>query len=128
MGEGLVGEVDKMGKEIKIHSFNGIGDLLFVTPTLRVIKEAYPDSVITVNTNYPDLLINNPFVDNINAGEGGVFLGYPDPIHQIWPVQHHIISDWKIVCRTYELDTEQPELRPELYLPVPGRNNDDVGV
>lgn len=114
--------------EIKIKSFNGIGDLLFVTPTLRVIKEAYPDSVITVNTNYPDLLMNNPFVDKIGKGKTGVFLGYPDPIHLIWPIEHHIISDWKIICNAYKLETEIPELKPELYLAVPGRNNDGVGV
>ena len=108
--------------DIIIRSFNGIGDLLFVTPTLRVIKEAYPDSVITINTNYPELVSDNPFVDKVNTGTDGVFLGYPDPIHQIWPTEHHIISDWKIICNAYGLDTERPELEPEIYEAVPGRN------
>jgi len=134
MGKKLVGKVEKktkkkkLEKDIVIKSYNGIGDLLFVTPTLRVIKEAYPDSVITINTNYPELLLDNPFVDNINTGKEGVFLGYPDPIHQIWPTEHHIISDWRVICNAYELDTERPEFKPELYLAVPGINNDPVGV
>jgi len=134
MGKKLVGKVEKktkkkkLEKDIVIKSYNGIGDLLFVTPTLRVIKEAYPDSVITINTNYPELLLDNPFIDNINIGKEGVFLGYPDPIHQIWPTEHHIISDWRVICNAYELDTERPEFKPELYLAVPGINNDPVGV
>ena len=114
--------------EIKIKSFNGIGDLLFVTPTLRVIKESYPDAKITVNTNYPDLLFNNPFVDNINEGKAGVFLGYPDPIHKVWPTEHHIISDWRIVCKEYNLETATPPLAPELYFHNIREKHNNIGV
>jgi hypothetical protein len=105
---------------IKIKSFNGIGDLLFVTPTLRRIKEAYPQSEIVVNTNFPELLENNPYVDHVGIDrKEGVFLGYPDPIHCKWPTCHHIISDWKIVCDAYKLTTQKPVLKPEIYLPLP---------
>ena len=117
-----------MVEHIEIRSFNGIGDLLFVTPTLRVIKEAYPKVEITVNTNYPELLDENPFVDEVNKGKGGVFLGYPDPIHIIWPIEHHIISDWKVVCNAYDLDTEPPAKQPELYLNIPKEKEDYIGV
>jgi len=113
--------------EIKIKSFNGIGDLLFVTPTLRVIRESYPDAKITVNTNYPDLLFNNPFVDNINKGKAGTFLGYPDPIHKIWPTEHHIVSDWRVICNAYELETAFPAIAPELYFP-PSEEGGFIGV
>lgn len=101
--------------EIVIKSFNGIGDLLFVTPTLRVIKEAYPDARITVNTNHPRLLKNNPFVAQVGTKNEGVFLGYADPIHGKPPLTHHIWADWQIVCDAYNLHTERPALRPELY-------------
>lgn len=117
-----------MVEHVEIRSFNGIGDLLFVTPTLRVIKKAYPSVKITVNTNFPDLLIGNPFVDEINKGKGGVFLGYPDPIHIIWPIEHHIRSDWKVVCNAYDLKTEPPAKQPELYLDIPKVKEDYIGV
>lgn len=125
MDQRLVGSLED---GITIKSFNGIGDLLFVTPTLRVIKEAYPNVKITVNTNYPELVDTNPFVDHVNTGKDGVFLGYPDPIHIIWPIEHHIRSDWKVVCNAYGLETEPPAKKPELYLEVPGQNGDYIGV
>lgn len=102
--------------EIRIKSFNGIGDLLFVTPTLRRIKEAYPGARIVVNTNHPGLIEASPFVDAINEGRDGVFLGYPDPIHRMLPTQHHIVSDWEIASRAYGLELEPPALKPEIYL------------
>ncbi|GAG84062.1 unnamed protein product, partial [marine sediment metagenome] len=102
--------------KVVIKSFNGIGDLLFVTPTLRVIKEAHPGCHITVNTNYPGLLLNNPYVDVVGNENEGVFLGYPDPIHLQWPTKHHIISDWEIVTQHYKLETNPPSLQPEIYI------------
>jgi ADP-heptose:LPS heptosyltransferase len=101
--------------DLIIKSFNGIGDLLFVTPTLRVIKETCPGVRITVNTNYPELLRYSPFVDKVGTANEGIFLGYPDPIHQVLPTEHHIISDWKIVTKHYGLETPEPPLQPEIY-------------
>lgn len=116
--------------EILIKSFNGIGDLLFVTPTLRRIKESYPDSKIIVNTNYPLLLEDNPFVNEVNTrGKEGVFLGYDDPIHRKWPRKHHILMDWEIVCQHYRLQTEIPVLKPEIYFKFKkGNSKGHVGV
>jgi len=107
--------------DIVIQSFNGIGDLLFLTPSLSAINAAYPDARIVVNTNYPLLLLGNPYVDAVGNRREGVFLGYPDPIHHKRPTQHHILSDWEIVCRSYGLDTERPALKPELYFGMPDR-------
>ena len=103
-------------KIIKILSKNGVGDALFVTPTLRRIKESYPDHHIIVNTNRADLFNNNPFVNQINFDHEGLFLGYPDPIHCKNPTKHHILSDWEIVCKTFNLVTDPPELQPEIYI------------
>lgn len=103
--------------DITIRSFNGIGDLLFVTPTLEVVKKAYPAAHIMVNTNYPDLLAANPYVDRVGTLREGVFMGYPDPIHGRQPVQHHILSDWEIICRAYGLQTDKPDLKPQIYIP-----------
>ena len=117
--------------EIAIKSFNGIGDLLFVTPTLRRIKKAYPRARIVVNTNYPMLLEGNPFVDEIGKANTGVFLGYDDPIHCKWPSTHHILKDWEIVTSHYKLTTAPPDLQPELYLdgyPMGFRHNKGTGI
>jgi hypothetical protein len=106
--------------KIVIKSFNGIGDLLFATPTIKRIREADPHTKIIVNTNYPGLLKGNPNVDIIgNDRNEGVFLGYDDPIHQKWPTSHHIIKDWEIITSHYGIETEKPELKPEIYLDLP---------
>ena len=115
-------------KVIIIKSFNGIGDLLFLTPTLRVIKKAYPDSKIVVNTNRPSLLKNNPFVDVIGSKNEGIFLGYTAPDTGRLPNQHHILEDWKIVCKAYDLKTERPLLVPELYTGQISIKKDIIGV
>lgn len=105
-----------MSKIVTIKSFNGIGDLLFVTPTLRRIKETYPDYRVVVNTNYPQLLERNPHVSVIGRVNEGVFLGYPDPIHAVPPDCHHIMSDFRIVKEAYGLnDMFGPMLKPEVY-------------
>lgn len=104
--------------QVTIKSFNGIGDALFMTPTLRRIKEAYKNDVqIEVNTNFPILFKDNPFVDILGASnKRGIFLGYPDPIHAKLPTCHHIISDWKIICEAFGLKTHPPDFLPEIYL------------
>lgn len=107
---------------ISIKSFNGIGDLLFATPTIRKIKETYGDIVkIFVNTNYPQLLELNPYVFKVSgegiSNESSTFLGYPDPIHCVNPTQHHILSDYEIIKERWNLvDLEPPELKPEIYI------------
>lgn len=100
-----------------LKSFNGIGDLLFTTPTLRIVKETYDSAVkVKVNTNHPSLLLNNPFVDEIGSNrDEGLFMSYPDPIHMKRPTQHHILTDWQLVCKEFGLTTPKPNLMPELY-------------
>jgi ADP-heptose:LPS heptosyltransferase len=103
--------------EVKIKSFNGIGDLLFVTPTIRRIKEKYGKGAkVIVNTNHPVLVKTNPYVDIVNESRDGVFLGYADPIHCVNPTKHHIVADWEIVSKEYNLDLKPPKLHPEIYL------------
>jgi len=112
---------------IVIQSFNGIGDLLFVTPTLRRLKEANPSIHITVNTNYPDLLKFNPFVDVVGSDRVGGKLSYPDPIHCKEPTCHHIMSDWKIITNAINFKMKPPKFFPEIYLPLPCRG-DNIGI
>lgn len=113
---------------ITIQSFFGIGDLLFVTPTLRVIKEAYPTCKIAVNTNRPMLLQNNPYIDILGNKQEGVKLMYTAPDSGRLPTEHHIIEDWLIVCKSYGLKTKRPEIRPELYIEDLPKKIDAIGV
>lgn len=117
-----------MTREITIKSFNGIGDLLFVTPTLKMVKTSYPQIKIKVNTNFPALLSHNPYVDEIGMVDEGLFLGYPDPIHCIEPKQHHILSDWEIVTNHFDLVTPPPQLRPEIYCRNGYRKIPGIGI
>ena len=125
-----------MRHPVAIKSFNGIGDLLFVTPTLRMLH-THHRVFITVLTHQPDLLRGNPYVDYVSGDrprqthrtdEEGVFLGYPDPIHRRMPTQHHILTDWEIVTRHFGLETPPPAIKPEIYLNVPPEKKDVVGV
>ena len=112
--------MQSLGHDIVIKSFNGIGDLLYATPTFSAIKKANPGAKIIVNTNYPQLLEGNPHVEIGNTKEG-VFLGYPDVIHRKQPTQHHILSDWQVVCKEYGLSTDMPAIKPEIYMDLPKR-------
>ena len=112
---------------ITIQSFNGIGDLLFLTPTLRCLREAVPHIYITVNTNYPALVFDNPCVHSVGSEREGTKLKYPDPIHCKEPTCHHIVSDWKIITKEYNIRTGPPKLQPEVFIDLPSRQ-EHVGV
>lgn len=116
---------------------------MFVTPTIGWIKLCHPNSHIKVMTNRPELLLGNPFVDEVTSerprqthktDEEGVFLGYPDPIHAKNPTQHHIMSDWEIIVKHYDLpvwDLQGPRCEPFLYCTeaIPGdERNGKIGV
>ncbi|NIV16435.1 MAG: hypothetical protein GWN62_35830, partial [Aliifodinibius sp.] len=93
------------------------------------IKEADPNVKVVVNTNYPELLEGNPYVDEIGSEDKGIFLNYPDPIHRKNPTQHHILSDFEIVKEAYSLNITAPELKPELYIDVSDvEKTDKIGV
>lgn len=102
--------------------------MLFATPSFRVIKEAYPDCKLIVNTNRPSLLEDNPFIDQIGTKNEGVFLSYPAPDGGVHPYQHHILSDWEIICKAYNLKTEKPKLKPEIYFFADGNKSNKTGV
>ena len=122
-----------MNGNIIIKSRNGIGDLLFVTPTLRKIKEYYPDIHITINTNYPELLFDNPYIDKIGNENAGLFLGYPDPVHCKNPIMHHIQFDYQLVRNHFQLFKmplflDKEDEKPEIYNFLKGNKNKKIGV
>ncbi len=46
---------------------SSIGDIILTTPLIRALRNTYPNSVIDfiVNEEYEELLLNNPYIDNL---------------------------------------------------------------
>lgn len=44
-----------------------LGDEIIVLPVYKAIKSKYPKSMVNVRVKYPELLYNNPFVDEVNG-------------------------------------------------------------
>jgi ADP-heptose:LPS heptosyltransferase len=103
--------------QIILKSFAGIGDLLLQTPSLSVIKEAYPGIQIVVNTLHGDILAGNPFISKVGKESNGFFPSYPDPRSGILPTTHHILAIWRLICAHFSLETPSPKIKPELYVP-----------
>ncbi len=56
-----------MQKRVLIVRTDRVGDIVMITPMIREIKKAYPDSFIATltNPNTSDILLNNPYLDLI---------------------------------------------------------------
>ncbi len=54
-----------MQKRILIVRTDRVGDVVMITPMIREIRKAFPDSFIATltNTNTSDILMNNPHLD-----------------------------------------------------------------
>ena len=86
-----------------------IGDVLMTTPTVRMLRKIYPDAYIRYVTLNPDLLINNPDIDELSPVsypsdkqflfEYPVHKGYPDR-----PLERHIAHEFAACC-DLELDS-----------------------
>lgn len=100
---------------IHIQLNTGIGDALLVTPAFRVIKEAYPNIQISVNSRHRDILSGNPYIF-LDRNRGGFQPHLPDPKSGIVPTQHHILSLWDSLCSEFDLETEVPSIKPELFI------------
>ena len=120
--------------KIEIQAFFGLGDALYITPTLPKIKAAYPNAHVTVNTRWPELFVDNPFVDHVGDRRVGTRLMYRDPMActgkpYLKPTKHNIMADWAIIAAAYRLELDPPELRPLLYFPYHrGARDGPIGV
>lgn len=119
-----------MVPRIEIQTHFGIGDALFLTPTLQRIREAYPTAFVQVNTRHLILYQHNPYIDVLGNAQRGTRLMYCDPTSCTGrpgrrPDCHHIVADWRIVSHAYDLRLEAPELRPQVYFKY--RRGDGLG-
>lgn len=60
-------------KTICIRRAGAIGDVLMTTPIIRALKNKYPAADITYVTNSPQMLENNPHIENIVTTEKKVY-------------------------------------------------------
>lgn len=60
----LTKDVDLNGKHLIIRHTWGIGDVLYSTAALRGLKAKFPDCKISYISVFPDVLENNPDMDN----------------------------------------------------------------
>lgn len=69
-----------MPKEIIIVTFGGIGDLLNCTPTIKAVKESYPNSKVIVychKKSHQEVLAKDPNIDSLRLLKPLAMLRYP---------------------------------------------------
>jgi hypothetical protein len=103
----------------------GIGKCVLGTAICEVIKKKYPDSKLIVVSGYPDVFLNNPFVDRAfafnnmsyffeeNVENKEILLLAHDPYLTAEHIQYkeHLLETW---CRIYNL--EYNDEQPKIYL------------
>lgn len=77
--------------KILIIRFSAIGDIVLTTPILRCLREKYPNAQIDylMKESYNDILLSNPFVDQIHLFKGDL----KDTIRQLRNVSYDFIID-----------------------------------
>lgn len=101
----------------------GIGKCVIATAVCEAIKKQYPDSKLIVVSGYPDVFLNNPYVDRAynfggmsyfyeeNIEDKEVLVLAHDPYLTAEHIQYkeHLIETW---CRIYniEYNNEQPKI------------------
>ena len=58
---------------IKVHLDWNMGDEIMALPLFPALKDKYPGSALFVHSRYPDLFLNNPYLDGINPQEDHFF-------------------------------------------------------
>jgi hypothetical protein len=101
----------------------GIGKCVIATAVCEAIKKQYPDSKLIVVSGYPDVFLNNPYVNRAynfggmsyfyeeNIEDKEVLILAHDPYLTAEHIQYkeHLIETW---CRIYniEYNNEQPKI------------------
>lgn len=75
---------DQKIQKIGIFKFRNIGDVLLMTPAIRAIREAFPDSNITaiVNSGTEAMLQNNPHLNQVISYQRGSYSGWKKLKHE----------------------------------------------
>lgn len=100
-----------------IRTKNGIREALALTPVLRELKRRSPNEKVLVETTYPDVFSNNPFVDEVvEYGPCGqmvnldMYSAMKANSHFIDLFARVILGDTRIMKRAYEVFLTDEEL------------------
>lgn len=108
----LYTEKEDTNIKICLVRYGARGDVLLMTPVIRKIKEKYKNIEITVSTDYPEMVQNNPYVDHIipikldySKFDRTYYLAY-----EFYPNMH--------ISQAYanQVGIEINDYKPELYL------------
>jgi lipopolysaccharide biosynthesis protein/GT2 family glycosyltransferase/ADP-heptose:LPS heptosyltransferase/tetratricopeptide (TPR) repeat protein len=111
-GPSFVPEDDLQRSRIQVHRRAAVGDVLLTTPVLKALRKKYPSDQIVVSTEYPDLLIGNPFVDAVLRSPAPL-PGFDKTIeleYESWP-NLHIVEAYARIA-----GVEVTDRTPEIYL------------
>jgi len=87
------------------------GDVLLTTPIVKQLKKKFPESYLVFKTKYPEILQNNPYVDEITRSEPkGRLDGVFNLMYELYP-DIPIIEAYEKIA---QLSIEYPRIR--LYL------------
>jgi GT2 family glycosyltransferase/ADP-heptose:LPS heptosyltransferase len=62
----LLKGIFRLRVEILVNADWNLGDEIMSLPVYKALKERYPRSCISVRSRYPELFLNNPYVDKVN--------------------------------------------------------------
>jgi len=85
------------GKKILVSSCAGVGDLLMFTPTLRKIKELYPQCTLTFlcNDKYKAAISGLPYLDKVITIKRGKTLGKMEAFKHAISQDYILFTDWQ---------------------------------
>ena len=107
------------------HIQGGLGKNIAATALCQSIKEAYPDRKLIMLVSYPEVFLNNPYIDRVfQLGQAPYFyqdyiegkdiiISRHEPYHQTSHITmtKHLIENWCDI-----LDIKYTEQQPNIYL------------
>jgi ADP-heptose:LPS heptosyltransferase len=99
-------------RRIQVHRQAALGDVLLITPVLKALRYKYPEDEIVVTTEYPDLILGNPFVDRV-VKSATPLAGFDHTFnleYERWPNEHIVEAYARIV------QVPVDDRTPEIYL------------
>lgn len=101
-------------KKILITRYEGIGDVIMLLPLIKGLAKKYPSGKIYVETNYPEIFLNNPLVEQAakKINEKSIDL-YLTPISDMrYPLNAHITE---LFCKEFGVEIP-PKKELELFI------------
>lgn len=120
---------DNIKKILIIHHNVGCGDMLFITPAIKGLKEKYPGVRIEVYGTVPSvyMLAHNPYVDRLVAGFPSKYiLAIVDEYDEVFDTSDFIRQDIASeVTNIYDLYCRRLNVNPSTKRPIAGVSKEE---